>query len=790
MFQNYLKVALRRLWREKNFAFINIIGLSISLTCSILIFLWVEDEVKFDKFHKDVDNIHRLMVNMKYPDGNIYTWWGSPQPLEEKLEEDYPEIEEATMTTWGNEQLFSKDEKNLIKEGYFASEGFLDIFDFPLIEGNPESALKEKYSIIISEKFAVSFFGNNWREKAILGQTILFENENLLTITGIIKNPPTYSSFRFDFLIPLEFFLEINPSNKDWGNYNNPLFIKLKEGTDLAAFNEKFDLAIQNYRNDAHHKNAHTFLFPFAKSYLYANFENGINTGGRIKYVVLFTIVSLVILLLACINFVNLATARSMKRAKEVGIRKAIGARKASLVKQFMGEAFLLTSLAIVLAVTLAFVLLPEFNELTEKQLSFHFDSPQHWLILLATLVVTSIAAGSYPAFFVASFHPVKVLKGNFQSKFNAGLFRQGLVLFQFALSMLMVIGTLVVYQQVNFIMNRNLGLDKENILMFSLEGESNKNYEAIKQKLTNHTSIAHVSASNPNPLEIGFTVINVYWEGKFEGAEIEFNHLWVDFDFLKTMKMELAEGRTFNKALKKDSTNYIVNEAAVKAMGIKNPVGKTFAMWRQEGEIIGVVKDFHSGSIYSNIKPLIIRINSQHHYMMVRVASGKTTEAVALLENIQKQYAPAYPLDYWFLEENYSQIYKSELVMKDFVNYFAIFGIFISCLGLYGLTALNLQHRTKEIGIRKILGASISSILLLLSKSFVKLIVVACIIAIPIANYLLSEWLDEFAYKIEVEWCFFVLPGVMVFFIALIAVSGQGLKAVTYNPVDSLRND
>ncbi|MBX2842033.1 MAG: ABC transporter permease [Flammeovirgaceae bacterium] len=790
MIRNYLKVALRRLWREKKFAFINISGLSISITCSVLIFIWVEDELKFDKFHKDVDNIHRLMVNMKYPDGSVNTWWGSPQPLEEKLTEDYPEIEETTLVTWGNEQVFSKAEKKLLKEGYFASKGFFNIFDFSLIQGNPDNALKEKYSVVITEKFAISFFGNNWREKKVLGQTILLEDRDLLTITGIAANPPTYSSFRFDFLIPMEYYLEVYPANKEWGNYNNQMFVKLKENIALEPFNQKIEYVIQNYRNEGHHKNAHTFLFPFAKSYLYANFENGVNTGGRIKYVILFSIVSLVILMLACINFVNLATARSIKRAKEVGIRKAIGARKGSLVTQFIGEAFLLTFLAIIVALILSYILLPTFNELTEKQLNINFNTPQHWLILVVILFITSLAAGSYPAFFIASFRPVKVLNGNFQSKFNTGLFRQGLVLFQFALSILMVIGTLVVYQQVDFIMKRNLGLDKENLLMFALEGESNKSYEAIKQELTNHTSITNVSSANQIPLQVGSTVINVDWEGKLEGTEIEFNHLWVDFDFLKTMKMELATGRAFNKAIKQDSTNYILNEAAVNAMGIKDPVGKSFGMWGQEGEIIGIVKDFHSGSIYSSTKPLIIRINQQHNYMMVRVASNKTKEAIALLENVQKKYASAAPLQYWFLEQNYRQIYKSELVMKDFVNYFAILGILISCLGLFGLTALNLQHRTKEIGIRKILGASISNILFLLSKSFVKLILIAFVIAIPIANYVLTEWLGNFAYKIEVQWWYFVLPGLMVLFIALVAIGGQSLKAITYNPVDSLRDE
>ncbi|UZR96391.1 ABC transporter permease [Chondrinema litorale] len=790
MFYNYLKVAIRRLWREKNFAMINIFGLTISLTCSILIFIWVEDEVRFDRFHKNIDNIYRLMVNMKYPDGSINTWWGSPQPLEEKLEADYPDIEAATMVTWGNEQLFSKNEKNLIKEGYFISDGFFEIFDFPLLEGNTNHVLKEKYSIVISERFASSFFGKDWQEESVIGETILFENKHPLTITGIAKNSPTFSSLKFDFLIPFEFYLEVNPATKEWGNYNNPMFIKLKAGTDLATFNQKFDLAIQNYRDDGHHKNAHTFLFPFAKSHLYGNFENGVNTGGRITYVILFTIVSFVILLLACINFVNLATARSMRRAKEVGIRKAIGARKITLIKQFIGEAFLLSFIAIVSAVVLVFILLPTFNELTEKQLSLDFTNSQHWFLLLGVLFFTGLAAGSYPAFFISSFQPIKVLKGNFQSKFNIGLFRQALVFFQFTISMLMVIGTMVVYQQVNFIMNRNLGFDKENVLMVALEGESSDNYATIKQQLLEQSSIVQVSAANPNPLQIGYTVTAVDWEGKLEGSEIEFNHLWVDFDFLKTMQMELAEGRTFNKEIAQDSSNYIVNEAAIKAMGIQSPINKSFSMWGEKGQIIGVVKDFHSGPIYSTTKPLIIRINKKHNYMMVRLAARKTTEAISVLEKIQMQYASAYPLNYWFLDENYNQIYKTERVMNDFVAYFAIFGIFISCLGLYGLTALNLQQRNKEIGIRKTLGASTSNIFLLISKSFVKLIVIAFIIAVPIANYLLSEWLDDFAYKIDLEWWFFALSGLIVLLIALVAVSGQSIKAIFINPVDSIRNE
>ncbi len=791
MIKNYLKTSIRSLLRQKGTTAINIVGLTLGLTCSMLILLWIGNEISFDRTHKDGDRIYRMLFNIQYPNGTINTWRNAPQPLEEVLEKEYPEIEHAMLISWNGDRLLTLGDQNFKKSGVFASEDIFEIFDTPFIVGKKETALKEKNSIVITEKLAQILFGDNWRQEEILGAAIMLEKEDLLTITGIVPNSPSNSSIQFDYVIPFKFGLEKQPWNRQWGNFNNRMFVKLKEGVEVNAFNEKVEDVVKTHRKNGEGDDTHAFVYPIEDLYLYGNFENGINTGGRIEYIQIFGAVSIFVLLLACINFMNMATARSFRRAKEVGIRKVVGANKRSLIFQFIGESILITLFSLLLAVGLSLLLLPVFNELMNQSLSIDFQNLNYWVFGIVFLVITSLLAGLYPAFFISGFKPASVLKGNLATSHNAGFFRKSLVVFQFFLSMIMIISTFVVQMQIDFIMNRNLGLDKENVMLYGLNNESYPHFQAIKNELLQHSEIVSVTTCNQNPLNVGSSASGMEWEGKKEGEEIEFSHLWVTYDFIETLGMELLDGRDFSPEYGTDSSAFLVNEAAIKAMGLENPVGSAFnGFWIEEGKIIGVIKDFHSASIYNPIDPLIVIMDEEPYQLYIRTASEKTGDAIQLLENIHDKYTQSYPFEYHFMNENYDQIYKSEMVMSKLSNFFAVLAILISCLGLIGLASLTTSQRVKEIGIRKVMGATIANILFLLSKDYFKLIVISFVISAPVAYYFISAWLEKFAFRIEVHWWIYPVAGLLVIIVALLSVGSLSVKAAATNPVDSLRDE
>jgi putative ABC transport system permease protein len=791
MIKNYLITTIRVMLRQKGFTLINILGLTLGITCSFLIILWVIDEIKFDRVHHEAERIHRVLFNIKYPDGSINTWWNAPQPLEEVLETEYPEIEHAALIGWNSDRLLTIDEKNIKKPGVFASDDIFEVFDTPFISGDKLTSLKEKNSVVITDELAEILFGNDWSEKELIGTSILIEKEDLMMITGIVPKPSRNSSIQYNYVIPFEFGLDKQPWNREWGNYNNRMYVKLREGVDLNDLNKKIGDVVKTHREEGKGDATHAFLYPIKDLHLYGNFENGVSTGGRIEYINIFGVVSLIVLILACINFMNLATARSLSRAKEVGIRKVIGAGRQSLIFQFISESLIITFISILCAVLLTELLLPTFNLLTGKFLIIDFANPLYWIVGFAFLLFTGILAGFYPAFFISGFRPALVLKGKATTGEHTGFFRKSLVVFQFFLSIIMITGTIVIHRQINFIMTRNLGFDKENVLIYNLNQENYTQFQAIKTEALQYPEFVSITTCNQNPLNIGSSATGMQWEGKKEGEEIEFSHLWVTYDFIKTLGMDIAEGRDFSPELVSDSSSFLVNEAAVEAMGLEHPVGSKFGgFWIEDGKIIGVIKNFHSGSIYNPISPLIVLIDSEPYQMYMRTAEGKTMEAIQQLEKIHKKFSPSYPFEYSFMNEHYDRMYKSEVIMSKLANFFALLAIVISCLGLVGLASLTAAQRVKEIGIRKVLGATISDVLLLLSKDYARLILIALIISIPVANYFITGWLEKFQFRIDLSWWTYLIAGGIVLIIALLSVSSQSLKAAITNPVDSLRSE
>ncbi|MBF9253436.1 ABC transporter permease [Pontibacter sp. 172403-2] len=787
MFKNYLKMAYRNLMRHKVFSLINILGLALGMTCSILILLWVQDEISFDRFHADADNLYRVMEIQHYPGGDDLTIDANPGPLAEALEAELPEVKHAVRsTTWDWKQLFTLNDKVLKVNGRYADPEFFEMFSFPLLHGDAAQALKQPNSVVISETVAKQFFDS---PADAMGKIFKINNDKSYKVTGVFKDVPKNSSMQFDYVMPVADW--INSPGNDWLNgwESNALrtFVQLQPGTDIDALNAKIRPIIKNHSKDS---KTELFVQPVKDMYLHGDFRSGKEGGGRIEYVRLFIVVAIFILVIACINFMNLATARSAKRAKEVGVRKAIGASRPALIRQFMVESVLVAFLALFVAVNLVGILLPQFNDLTGKFIELNLTDPQFILLLLAVAVLTGVISGSYPAFFLSAFDPAIVLKGTIKLNKNVAVFRKGLVVFQFILSALLIISTLVVYLQLHYIRTKNIGLNRENLVYVPIEGEINNRYEVIKRELLNTPGVLAVTAANQNPLMVGNSTGSVSWKGKDPNADILFSVMTVDYDFLKTMGITLKEGRSFSKEYGTDTAAFIVNEEAARLMQMKNPVGE-WLQWGNEGHIIGVIKNFHSTSIHVPTQPVILRLQpKEENTLFARIAPGQTTEALGAMEKILKRYNPAFPFEYHFMDDDFERMYKSEAIIGALTKYFAGIAIFISCLGLFGLALFTAEQRTKEIGIRKVLGASVSSIVLMLSKDFLKLVLIANLIALPLGWYFMSGWLNDYADRTELSWWIFAAAFVATFLIAMLTLSFHAIKTAVATPVTSLRTE
>jgi ABC-type antimicrobial peptide transport system permease subunit len=790
MFKNYLKTAWRNLWRDKFFSVIKLSGLVLGIACSLIIMLWVHDEQSIDAFHKNGSQLYSVFER-RYNDGQIGGGYATQGLMPDELKRVFPEIEYATGCAWNNLSTFEANNKIINENGNHAGQDFFKMFTYPMLEGNAATTLQSPVGIAVSKKMAEDFFGS---PQQAIGKTIRYNNKRDLKITGVFDDVPTSSSLQFDYILNWQIFLEDNSWAKNWTN-NGPLTcVMLRKGTDAKAFENKISRFLDKYNKD---QTAQVYIRlgiqRYGDVYLHPDLDkNGNISGDRIQYVKLFSVVAIFILLIACINFMNLETARSVKRAKEIGIRKVAGAIRFALVRQFMGEALLIVTTAVIISLALVALVLPQFNQITGKDIHIPFEDAGFWLSLSALLMVTGFISGSYPAIYLSSFKPVRILKGSLKFSSSALWFRKGLVVFQFILSIVFIIGTIVVSKQVNYIQSLNLGYNRENLLYIPLAGDLASKYTVFKTEALKMPGVKDVTHATDAPTMINNGTTGVLWEGKDPNSKIDFTQVGVGYDFINTMHIQLLQGRDFSRNLATDSVNYIINETALKIIGYKNPIGKSLTLWGTKGTIIGVVKDFHFNSLHSAINPLMLRLGENYDggIALVKTESGKTKEALASLEKVYKELNPKVPFTYKFSDEEYQKLYKSEQLVSQLANYFAFLAIFISCLGLLGLVIFTADQRTKEFGIRKVLGASPVVLFNLLSKEFLMLVAVAIIIASPVAWYFSNQWLQDFAYKTNLSWWVFVIAAFMALFIALITISFQAIKAAIANPVKSLRTE
>lgn len=790
MIKNYLKVAWRNLVRNKAHTFINMAGLSVGLACSLMILLWVQNELNMDAFHKNGKSLYQVYEQQHF-DNKVNGQYYTPGVLAAELKRVLPEVQYAMNAEFYDEHTFKVGDKIIKLSGGSADADFFKMFSYPLIQGNAENALHAVSDIAISKKMAEDFFGS---AQSAMGKTVRLDNRKDFIVSSVFENVGANSSLKFDYLINWLSYLEDNPWAKQWGNNTPYTYIQLRPDANADLVDQKVRHLLEKL--DADEKPG-TFtqelaLQKFDEVYLHSNFKEGKIDGGRIEYVHLFSIVAVFILLIACINFMNLTTARSVKRAKEIGIRKVVGAVRGVLIRQFISESLLLTSMAVAVALFILVALLPMFNQITQKQIELPFHEVQFWVKLLAITLITGVVSGSYPALFLSSFNPVKVLKGTLKLDSGTTLFRKGLVVFQFVLSIVLIIGTIIISRQVSYIQSINLGFDRENMVYIPIEGNLIKNYEVFKNEALKMPGIKSISESTMQPTNLTSSTVGVEWTGKIPNTTISFSNAGVGYDYINTLKLKMAAGRDFSKSFATDSNAYVINETAAKRLGYADPVGQYLTMWGNKGKIIGIVKDFHFSSLHDQIKPLILRFSANVDYgsILVRTMPGQTREALASLETVAKQLNPNFQFTYTFSDDQYNKLYNSEQIVKKLSDGFAFLAIFISCLGLLGLAMFTAEQRLKEIGIRKVLGASISQVWLLLSKDFIVLVMISCVIASPIALYFLRNWLQKYDYRITIGPGVFVISAIAAIVITLITISFQAIKAALNNPVKSLRSE
>lgn len=789
MMHNYLKIACRNILRNRVFSVINVLGLALGIASSLLLLLWIQDEWRMGRQYNDMGLLFRIMEN-EIADGRTVTDEDTPGILADELKAQIPEIDFAAGISQNENHVLSVGDKVSRLTGCFVGADWFNIYNIPLLAGSPASALREPGNIAVSRKVAETFFKD---AQSALGNVIRMDNGTDCKVAAVFENLPANSLDKYDYLRNWSVFMKREPWLNVWSNAGPGTRVRLKPQIDPHVVNAKLKNFLKGRNKDISASfNIELFLQPEADVWLHSNFTNGRRDGGRIEYVRLFLLVAVFMLVIAAINFMNLATARSVKRAKEVGIRKVVGARRLSLIAQFMYEALLMTVLAAVLAAVGVWLLLPLFNLVTGKQLVLPAREPLFWGLFLLLLLVTALLSGSYPAFFLSAVRPVKVLKGLMKTGPEARLIRRGLVVFQFVLSVLMITGAIIVYQQLQYVQTKNLGFERENLIILPAEGAMKERYATFKQELLQQDGVAAVTHMETSPLQNGNTTDNVRWAGKDPQSAIQFNNTYVGYDFVKTMKLQLVSGRDFSADFGKDSANFLINESTAKRLGYDDPVGKALSFGQQSGVIVGVLKDFHFNSLHVPIRPIVIRLNERHAYgyILVKTQAGRTRQALANVEAVCRKVNPRYPFTYSFFDEDFQSVYNSEMVVGKLITLFTCLSICIACLGLFGLAAFTAEQRTKEIGVRKVLGASVTNIVTLLSGDFLKLILLAIVIATPIAWYTMSQWLETFSYRISISWVIFLLAGLIAVLIAGLTISIQSIRAALVNPINSLRGE
>ncbi len=788
MIKNYLKLAWRNLVKDRRFTFLNLVGLSTGLACALLIYIWVSDELQMDKFHANDQRLFQVMENRVQASG-IWTAQSSPIPMAGTLAKEVPEVEFASIVEPSSATLSVNNEKNIRSYGMFAGTDFFRMFSYRLLEGNTGQVLQDPKSIVLSDELARKLFGT---ADNIVGKTVEFQHEKQYVVSGVYVAPGPHSTMQFDYVLPASGWDRALSNPDDWGNTGNFSYVQLKAGADVAAVNARIaDLIKKKTNNDISYRTP--FLKKFSEEYLYGHYEDGKQAGGRIDYVRLFSVIALFILMIACINFMNLSTAKAAGRAKEVGIKKVVGAERGTLIAQFLSESILMAFAALLLAVLLVLLLLPAFNGITGKQLSLHHPPGNLVLACLGITLFAGLVAGSYPALYLSGFRAAKVLKGAIKGSVAELLVRKGLVVFQFSLSVVLIVSVLVVYRQIKLIQTRNLGYDRSQVLYLYKDGKmaTAQTAETFLSETRRIPGVVNAGSIGTSLMGHNGGTYGIVWPGKNPKDKTEFEDVAVDYDGMKTLGFTIKEGRSFSQSYPSDTSAIIINEAGIAYMGMKNPIGKQITLWDQKMVIVGVVKDFHFQSLHDKVKPLYFRFNPNDAYrIMVKAEPGKETAVVAKIQKLYQQMNPGFSFEYKFLDEDYQKLYAAENRVAILSRYFAGLAILISCLGLFGLAAFTAQRRSKEIGIRKVLGATVANVVLLLSADFLKLIVISLLIAFPLAWWASSQWLNGFAYRTPVGAGIFIMAAVSIVLITLITISFQSVRAALSNPVKSLKAD
>ncbi len=783
MFKNYLFVAVRSFFRQGLFSVLNVAGLATGLACTFIIYLWLADELQKDRFHQDIDKIHHIVLNLNNPEGTI-TWHVTPGPLADEIRTSIPEVEYVAKVANDGPRLFQYEDLTFLPNGYFTDPDFFKIFSYKMIAGDATNPLPNPASIVLTESLAQKLFG----DQDPIGKVIKVRSENDLVVTAVMEDVTDQSSLQFEFIAHFDVHKKYRP--QDWGNSDYPLFFKFRdESFNVAQTQKKINDHVAKVLEltEEDQKRLTYYIQPFADRYLYGSFENGFPVSGRIKYVQIFSVVAIFILLVACINFMNMATARAAIRHKEIGVRKSIGAQRVSLTLQLIGESLLVSSVSMLLALGLVELVLPFFNDLVSKQISIQYGDPAYLLPILFIVVVSGLMAGVYPALILSAVNPIGALKGAVATAKGTSL-RKALVVFQFAISVVLVVSALVIYKQIDFIQSKNLGYDKENVVVFP--GRGVKDLNVMTTEISKIPGVMHASTANESLVQVQNQNSSFSWPGKAEDSRLYVRTLVVGYDFMETMNFKLAEGRFFSEEMG-DTTNVIINRKLAEQMGVENPIGLETDQWGKKGKIVGIVEDFHGRSLNEAIDPMVILCYPQWTgRFYVKVEPGRTQSVLASMEKLWKVASPQFPFEYSFLDSHYDRLYREEKVVGKLATGFTVMAILISSLGLLGLAAYATERKKKEISIRKVLGANVPNLIAMMSKEFLILTCVALVVGCPLAYYLMQNFLEGYAYHTEIDYTIFVFTCVGLVMVTLSVILFQVVRAAMANPTDNLRSE
>ncbi len=788
MFKNYLKIAFRNLRKDRQFTLLNMIGLSAGIACTLLIYLWVHDELSYDKFFDNDNQVYQVMETRKGGEVSGISDESSGLVSPTLLLQN-PEVKYAAAVApadWWQKFTLTVTDKNIKANGQYVGKDYFNIFSFKMMKGDKSNVLAAKNSIVISDELAKKLFGST----DVIGKAIKFQHDRDFFVSGVFAKVPVHSSQQFDFVLSFEYLADVQGWVKTWTNGGPHNYILLNKGANISALNKRISNMITKYSGDTTRS---LFVMKFSDNYIQNTFNHGSRIGGKEEYVKLFSLVAVFILIIACINFMNLSTAKASGRMKEVGIKKVIGAERKQLIFQFLSESLLMAVFATMLAVGIAWLLLPQFNQLTGKAINLTFDAPL-LLMLLGIAVFTGIVSGSYPAFYLSKFKPLAILKGKLSTSISEVVARKGLVVFQFTLSAMLIVAVLVVYRQIQFIQSTSLGYSKDNVIRIDSEGKLAGNEESFSAALKNIRGVVNATFTQHNIVGRNFSTGGFAWDGNINADQaVYFEGFFGGFNFIETLGMQIANGRAFSKDYGAEGNKVIFNETAVRLMHLKSPIGQNIKWGNANFQIIGVVKDFHFESLHETVKPSFIMLangSSPYYKMMIRIKAEHQQQTLAQIRQLYESYNPGFPFAYNFLDEAYQKQYETETRVSLLSEYFSILAILISCLGLFGLVAFTAQKRQKEIGVRKVIGASVKSLTFMLTKDFLKLVLIAMLIALPLSWYMMRQWLQSFAYRIDIGPGIFIMACLAVLFITVVTVGFQAIKAAIVTPVKSLRSE